>query len=107
MQVSCYRRREPRAEAGLPRRPFQSLTEPADEFEQAKFHDLKAASASADGRAAFTFVDGDFLFKAVATGEKKSEGLAAQSQAVAEAIWAHRHAKLRSANRHGVEARPP
>jgi hypothetical protein len=93
VQVNCYLRREPRAEAPLPKAPFQPLTEPAAEFEGVKFHDLKAASASAEGRAVFVFVDGDHLFKVVATGGKKPEQLPAQAKAAAEAIWAHRHPK--------------
>ncbi len=93
VQVNCYLRREPRAEARLPKAPFQPLTEPAAEFEAVKFHDLKAASASADGRAVFAFVDGHHLFKVVATGGKKPEGLPPEAKAAAEAIWAHHHAK--------------
>jgi hypothetical protein len=93
VQVNCYLRREQRAEALLPKTPFQTLTEPDAEFEAAKFHDLKAATASADGRAVFAFVDGAHLFKVVATGGKKPEELQALAMAAAEAIWAHRHPK--------------
>jgi hypothetical protein len=75
VRVNCFRRREkPDAkDAKVPGTPFLRLREPDYQYKQFEFHELSAATATAEDRQVIVFRSGEVLFKVEATGGKAED----------------------------------
>jgi hypothetical protein len=96
--INCYRwqdarkRESTKVKPGAVGTPFVALVEPDYQYKPVKFHDVRAASASAGDRHAFAFRDGDVLFK-IETTRGTAESRRDASATVAATIWKFRNVK--------------